>query len=134
MTVVFLQIWYPLGFGYRQLAQKISWHYLKNCGFFLMSIFWWSFLCFFSATKTEKLPLKVRQYKKIYNFWDCATNFFVQVVYTQNPKHAKFEVKIQTFSGKINWWNSLNNVSPYNYATLSNTLFINLGLFAKGLF
>ena len=39
-SIVFLQIWYASGFGYKQLAQKILWHYLKNCGFFLMSIFW----------------------------------------------------------------------------------------------
>ena len=55
----------------------------------------------------------------MYNFWDSATNFFLQVVYTQNPKHAKFEGKIQTFSGKINWWNSFKYVSPDNYATPS---------------
>ena len=29
--------------------------------------------------------------------------FFVQVVYTQNPKRTKFEAKVGTFSGKINW-------------------------------
>ena len=34
MSEFYLQIWYALGFGYRQLAQKIWWHYLKNCRFF----------------------------------------------------------------------------------------------------
>ena len=34
MSEFYLQIWYALGFGYRPLAQKIWWHYLKNCRFF----------------------------------------------------------------------------------------------------
>ena len=115
--------------GIDNLHKKFCGTISKIVDFFWCQFFGGHFFVFLVQSKTEKLPLKVRQYKKIYNFWDSATKFFVQVVYTQNPKHTKFGGKIQTFLGKIIWWNYLKNVSPDNYAPPSSSHMNNNSLF-----
>ena len=56
-------------------------------------------------SKTEKWPPKVRQKKKIYNFWDVNSKFVVQVFYTQKPQYINFAAKNQPFSNIFLKWN-----------------------------
>ena len=62
-------------------------------------IFLWclTFASYYPAQKTELWLAKVRHKKKIHNFWDRVTKFFLQVGNTQKPKHTKFGSKLKPF-------------------------------------
>ena len=69
-------------------------------------IFLWclTFASYYPAQKTELWLAKVRHKKKIHNFWDRVTKFFLQVGNTQKPKHTKFGGQIMPFiAGKIHF-------------------------------
>ena len=69
-------------------------------------IFLWclTFASYYPAQKTELWLAKVRHKKKIHNFWDRVTKFFLQVDNTQKPKHTKFGCQIKAFIvGKIHF-------------------------------
>ena len=83
--------------GVAYLHKKNCGSILKNVDFFLMSNFCQSFPYFHILLKTKKLPLKVRYQKKICNFQDIISKFFVQVIYSLQPKHTNFGAKIWPF-------------------------------------
>ena len=58
MTIFFLEIWCTKDFKYRQPAQKISWHYLQNCGFFSNVKLLVVISLFFSGIKKGEITTK----------------------------------------------------------------------------
>ena len=55
--------------------------------------------------RKKKWPSKVRRKKKICNFWDVNSKFFVQVFYIQKHKYTNFTAKNQPFSNLFLSWN-----------------------------
>ena len=80
-----------LGIGnlHKKFCSSIS----KIVDFFLMSNFCQSLFCFLFRV----IISKSQTLKKIHNFGDRATKFFVHFLNSQNPKYTKFEIKNLSF-------------------------------------
>ena len=79
--------------GVVNVQKKFCDSFSKIVDFFLMSNFCQSLFCFLFRVITSKS----QTLKKIHNFGDRATKFFVHFLNSQNPKYTKFEIKNLSF-------------------------------------